>query len=125
MDNPCHGIGAEDLERYADAWRAAPPPAVAVNLQTCRTEADWHGLALPGVAFLAAALPSTAVIVTGPSRVDRIGELRRLLGTRLHLVSQNPVQYAEHGAVMTARGRVERTARLADLFAVNVRFYAG
>jgi hypothetical protein len=117
---------AEDLLRYAEAWETKPPPAIAVNVQTCRTEADWFGLALPGVAFLAAALaPSVKVIVTGPSRPDRIGQLWRLLGPRLHLVSQNPIQLAEHGAVMTSGGRVDRKARLADLFAANVRHYAG
>jgi hypothetical protein len=116
----------EDLERYAVAWEASPPPAIAVNLQTCRTDADWHDLALPGLAFLAAALPpSVRVIVTGPSRAGRIRQLRALLGGRLHLVTQNPIQYAEHGAVMTSRGRVNRRARLEDLFAANVRHYAG
>jgi hypothetical protein len=117
---------AEDLNRFAEAWEAKPPPAIAVNLQTCRTETDWYDLALPGVAFLAEALaPSVRVFVTGPSRPDRIAQLTALLGDRLHLVSQNPMQLAEHGAVMTCRGRVDRKARLHDLFAANVRYYAG
>jgi hypothetical protein len=116
----------EDLERYAAAWEASPPPAIAVNLQTCRGEADWQNLALPGLAFLAAALPpSVRVIVTGPSRANRIRQLLGLFAGRLHLVTQNPVQYAHHGAVMTPRGRVNRRARLGDLFAANVRHYAG
>ena len=65
------------------------------------------------------------MIVTGSSRADRIATLVELFGDRLHLVSQNPLQYARHGAEMTAQGRVDRHARVEDLFAANVRHYAG
>ena len=65
------------------------------------------------------------MIVTGASRRDRIGVLAELLGARLHLVSQNAQQYARHGAQMTPSGRVELPARVTDLFAANVRYYAG
>ena len=44
---------------------------------------------------------------------------------RLYLISQNPLQYARHGAVMTEEGRVDTHARTEDLFTANVRFYAG
>jgi hypothetical protein len=116
----------EDLDRYL-AWIAdVECGAIAVNLQTFRTERDWEEMALPGLAYLAGELPErVAVIVTGSSRSDRISMLGGLFGPRLHLVSQNPLQYARHGAVMTEYGRIDRRARVADLFAANVRHYGG
>ena len=115
----------EDLDRYIDWCERARPPAVATNLQTLRTEGDWE-FGLPGLTYLAQNLPpSVAVIVTGASRRDRIGVLLELFGARLHLVSQNAQQYARHGAQMTASGRVDSPARVTDLFAANVRYYAG
>ncbi|MFN2506255.1 MAG: DUF4417 domain-containing protein [Acidimicrobiales bacterium] len=115
----------EDLDRYLEWCEATRPLAVATNLQTLRTEGDWE-FGLPGLTYLAHNLPpSVAVIVTGASRRDRIGTLVELFGTRLHLVSQNAQQYARHGAQMTASGRVDTPARVTDLFAVNVRYYAG
>jgi hypothetical protein len=118
----------EDLERYLD-WvdrhPAGGPPAIAVNLQTFRTDREWERYALPGLAVFAAALPSQLpVIVTGASRAERITTLVTLFGARLHLVTQNPVQYARHGAVMTADGRVDVHGHAGDMFAANVRFYA-
>ncbi len=118
----------EDLERYLD-WIAdlAPdgPAAVAVNVQTFRTAADWQQMALPGLTLLAAGLPSDLpVVITGASRADRIGVLSELFGSRLYLVSQNALAYARHGALMTRQGRVTHHARVADLFAANVRHYA-
>lgn len=115
----------EDIDRYLDWCERTRPPAVATNLQTLRTAADWE-FGLPGLTYLAQNLPaSVAVIVTGASRRDRIGILRELFGARLHLVSQNAQQYARHGAQMTATGRVDTPARVTDLFAANVRYYAG
>jgi hypothetical protein len=118
----------EDLDRYLDwidAHPAGGPPAVAVNLQTFRTDRDWNDVALPGLAVLAAALPPRLpVIVTGASRRERISTLSAYFGARLHLVTQNPLQYARHGAVMTDTGRVDVHGRVEDLFTTNVRFYA-
>ena len=116
----------EDLDRYL-AWCAdTGPAAVAVNLQTLRTEEDWELMGLPGLTYLALGLDAdVAVVVTGSSRADRIAALLELFGARLHLVSQNPLQYARHGAQMTAGGRVDVHARVEDLFAANVRHYAG
>jgi len=118
----------EDLDRYVD-WldeAAALPPAIAVNLQTFRTQVDWEEMALPGLTYLAATLPETLpVVLTGASRADRIATLQALFPGRAYLVSQNPLQYARHGAVMTAEGRVNTQARTEDLFTANVRFYAG
>jgi hypothetical protein len=116
----------EDLDREI-AWCAdVAPEAVAVNLQTFRTDVDWEQMALPGLAYLAGGLPdATRVVVTGSSRADRIATLQQLFGARLHLVSQNPLQYARHGARMTPRGRVDQPARVEDLFGANVRYYAG
>jgi hypothetical protein len=115
----------EDLER-AVAWCAdTVPAAVAVNLQTFRTDRDWAQMAVPGLTYLASTLPATVrVVLTGSSRADRIGHLVALFGGRFHLVSQNPLQYARHGALMTDDGRVDRHARVEDLFAANVRHYA-
>lgn len=116
----------EDLDRHLGWFEDVHPAAIACNLQTFRTPEDWEGMALPGLAYLAGGLsPETKVIVTGSSRADRIVELLRLFGARLHLVTQNPLQYARHGAVMTPAGRADRLARVEDLFAANVRFYAG
>jgi hypothetical protein len=116
----------EDLDRYL-AWIAdVECKAIAVNLQTFRTERDWEEMAMPGLTYLAGELSENiAIVLTGSSRTDRIRALCELFGSRLHLVSQNPLQYARHGAVMTSRGRVDRHAQVADLFAANVRFYAG
>jgi len=115
----------EDLDRYLEWCERTHPPAVATNLQTLRTEADWE-FGLPGLAYLGKNLaPEVTVIVTGASRRDRIGTLLELFGARLHLVSQNAQAYARHGAKMTPAGRVDTPARAADLFAANVRYYAG
>lgn len=116
----------EDLERY-EAWITdTSPPAVAVNLQTFRKDTSWQQLALPGLAFLASALGQDCrVILTGTSRRRRIRQLHALFGQRLVLVSQNPLQFARHGAVMTANGREDAHAHDHDAFAANVRYYAG
>lgn len=114
----------EDLERY-DRWLAdTTPPAVATNLQTFRTEADWTQMALPGLHYLAAVLPAgTRFVATGTSRQDRLNQLVALFGDRLTVISQNPIQYARHGAVMTAQGRIDVHAAVPDAFATSVRFY--
>jgi hypothetical protein len=116
----------EDLDRYA-AWLAdTRPAAVAINLQTFRAEREWEHMALPGLVYLALILPAeTRLIACGASRQARIRQLHALFGDRLHLVSQNPQQYARHGAVMTAAGRVDAHAHQHDAFAASVRFYAG
>lgn len=115
----------EDLDRYG-AWLAdTQPAAVAINLQTFRRDASWNDMALPGLAYLSLLLPAhTRLIVTGTSRRERIAQLHALFGDRLHLISQNPQQYARHGAVMTAQGRVDVHAHDHDAFAASVRFYA-
>ncbi|MDP1806414.1 MAG: DUF4417 domain-containing protein [Acidimicrobiales bacterium] len=116
----------EDLDRYLSWLEDTRPAAVAINLQTFRTDEDWEVMALPGLTYLALGIPrDLVVIVAGSSRVDRIGALVELFGTRLRLVAQNAQAYARHGALMTAEGRVDRQARAEDLFAANVRFYAG
>ncbi|MBW3613857.1 MAG: DUF4417 domain-containing protein [Actinobacteria bacterium] len=116
----------EDLDRYLAWFDDTRPAAMAINLQTFRTEEDWETMALPGLTYLSLGIPEDlAVIVTGSSRSDRIATLLELFGDRrLHLVSQNAQAYARHGAVMTDSGRVDRQARVEDLFAANVRHYA-
>ena len=116
----------EDLDRYLTWCDDTRPAAVALNLQTLRTEEDWELMGLPGLAYLALGVAEDLpVIATGSSRADRIATLLELFGPRLHLVSQNPLQYARHGAQMTLGGRLDRHARVEDLFAANVRYYAG
>ncbi|HLI55907.1 MAG TPA: DUF4417 domain-containing protein [Actinomycetota bacterium] len=114
----------EDLDRYL-AWMAdVAPPAIAVNLQTFRTDADWEAMALPGLTYLSLGMPErTKLVVTGTSRASRIATLGDLF-PKLVLVSQNPLQYARHGAQMTDAGRVDRQARVEDLFTANVWHYA-
>ncbi|MFE4516713.1 hypothetical protein ACFRMQ_21255 [Kitasatospora sp. NPDC056783] len=115
----------EDLQRYT-AWIAdAPPPAVAVNLQTVRENNNWDTWALPGLFWLAENLPEDMpVLLTGLSRADRIAQVVALFGTRLTLISQNAHQYALHGAIMTPDGREDIKARPADAFAATVRYMA-
>ena len=114
----------EDLKRYEDWALDTDPPAVAVNLQTFRTDADWDHYALPGLSYMAGTLPTaTDVVLTGASRTQRIAELLELFGSRLHLVGQNALAYARRGAVMTTAGRNDIGAHTADAFAANVRFY--
>jgi len=53
------GARKEDLDRYLAWAEDVSPPALAVNLQTFRTEDDWVGTALPGLTYLSArACPS-------------------------------------------------------------------
>jgi hypothetical protein len=40
------------------------------------------------------------------------------------VISQNPYQYAMHGAIMTAAGRRDVHAQAADAFAATVRYMA-
>ncbi len=124
-----YGYRVEDYERYVswlDDLGDDRPVALAMNLQTFRTDADWSGMAMPALAFLATALPADLpIVLTGPSRPDRVQMLHRLFGARLHLIAQNPAQFAQHGALMTNDGRVDVHARREDLFARNVRYLNG
>jgi hypothetical protein len=93
-----------DLERQLEWIRREHVAAVAVNLQTFRSKADWE-MATEGLRFIAAELPAgTRVFATGSSRAVRISFLRELFED-LVLVSQNAQAYARHGAVMTREGR--------------------
>lgn len=115
----------EDLRRYVDWLDNATPPAVAINLQTVRENPNWDSFALPGLHWLAEHLPADLpVVLTGLSRHDRIATAVELFGERLVLVSQNPAQYALHGAVMTDGGRRDLHARTTDAFAQSVRYMA-
>jgi hypothetical protein len=115
----------EDLDRLLDWAHATRPAAVAVNLQTFRTEADWQDFALPGLTYLAQGLPAGCeFIATGTSRQQRITTLVELFGPRLRLISQNPQQTARHGAVMTPAGRADVHAHSTDAFAASVAYYA-
>lgn len=116
----------EDLERYLD-WitdlGADRPPAIAINLQTFRTDADWNQMALPGLTLLSLGLPpDLPVLITGPSRADRVRTLAGLFGDRMTLTSQNPFQYAQHGALMTDAGRMDVHAHKHDLLRRNLRW---
>ena len=114
----------EDLQRYATWLEETRPAAIAINLQTYRTDSDWSEMALPGLTYLSLSIPAgTKVLVTGASRPDRIDTLTGLFPD-LHLVAQNAQAYARHGAVMTIAGRQDVKARVEDAFAANVRFYA-
>lgn len=128
-----HGIGAvpnlywfrlEDLKRHV-AWVVDEDvDAVAINLQTFRTDADWTQIALRGLLWLSAQLPaSVRIVVCGASRPDRIAALVAMFGDRVHLVAANALLYARHGAVMGPAGREDIGAHTADAFAHNVAFY--
>jgi len=115
----------EDLERYRSWIEDAPPPAIAVNVQTVRDNGTWDTWERPGLHWLAAHLPDDMpIILTGLSRTNRIAEMVQLFGSRLTLISQNAHQYALHGAVMTANGREDIHARTEDAFASTVQYMA-
>lgn len=118
----------EDLERYVSWIADTEPSAIAINCQTFRTDSDWQSTFLPGATYLAICLDelnvATKVIINGASRADRLADLRRLFGDRLIVVSQNPIQYARHGAVMTSEGRQDLRAAVPEAFAATVRYYA-
>lgn len=115
----------EDLERYRSWIEDAPPPAIAVNVQTVRDNGTWDTWERPGLHWLAANLPDDIpIILTGLSRTNRIAEMVQLFGSRLTLISQNAHQYALHGAVMTANGREDIHARTEDAFASTVQYMA-
>ncbi|WP_235619371.1 DUF4417 domain-containing protein [Embleya scabrispora] len=125
---PClYWLRLEDLHRYA-VWsqgNADRLPAVAVNLQTFRSSADWEEIAVPGLAFLAATLPEDLpVVITGTSTADRLAQLVHFFGARLRLVSQHALQLARHGRLLTAEGEVFSRSLPVDLFTENVRHYA-
>jgi len=114
---------AIDLERQLEWIRREQVAAVAVNLQTFRSNADW-AMAEEGLRFLAGELPAdTRLFATGCSRAPRIALLQELFPD-LVLVSQNAQAYARHGAVMTREGRKQTYGRTEDLFFANVRFYS-
>jgi hypothetical protein len=74
----------EDLDRYITWTRDVTPDAIAINLQTFRTEEDWENMALPGLNYLSISLdPSIRIVVNGTSRKDRLAELVRLFGDSL------------------------------------------
>ncbi|WP_410633866.1 hypothetical protein [Amycolatopsis sp. cmx-4-83] len=115
----------EDLRRLAGWAIETEPAAVAVNVQTVRETGNWQSWSLPGLSWLAENLPpNLVVILNGLSRRDRIETALDLFGARLVVISQNPAQYALHGAVMTAAGRQDVHARIPDAFAHSVRFMA-
>lgn len=113
----------EDLDRYLAWVEDVSPPALAVNLQTFRTEDDWASTALPGLTYLSICLPAhTKLVFTGGTRPHRLADLSRLFGARWWYVSQKPVQAARHGRQLTVEGEAAVFARPEDLFATNVRF---
>ena len=115
----------EDLERYGRWLEETTPAAVAINLQTFRTDTDWSDMAIPGLTWLSANLPANTHLVTvGASRADRVSHLVELFGDRVVVVSQNAIQYARHGAVMGPNGREDLHAAVPAAFAASVRYYA-
>lgn len=115
----------EDLKRWVDWVADTDPAGVAVNVQTARHGTHYEEFIEPGLHWLAANLPpGPRVVLSGLSRTDRIRAAVDLFGDRLHIVSQNPHQFALHGAVMTGHGRRDVHARPADAFTATVRYMA-
>lgn len=114
----------EDLRRLEDLLARTRPAAVAINLQLQRQPRAWNERLFPGLAYLASGFPpETCLIVCGPSRRDRIAELRRLF-PNLMLLSQNATIYARKRVVMTPRGREERPqTAVSTCFAESAHYY--
>ena len=70
-----------------------------------------------------AIVAGTRMVVVGSSRKSRIDELLALYGERLTVISQNPIQYARHGAIMGPNGHEDLHADVAVAFAATVRYY--
>lgn len=113
----------EDLDRYLSWAEDVEPTALAVNLQTQRTDEDWEEMVLPGLTYLAACLDERiSLVFNGTIRPDRVAVLVALFGERMVLVTQSPVQEARHGKVINPDGTVEkRGARPEDAFAASVK----
>lgn len=112
----------EDLRRWAEWVTGTNPPAIAINAQTMRSARDWDTWLYPGLCWLAGSLPDgLPLIITGLSRPGRIRQVAAMF-SGLIVVSQNPYQYAQHGAVVTAAGRRDVRARASDAFAASVRY---
>lgn len=122
---PClYWARLEDLYRYLDWITETAPAALAINAQTFRTRRDWEEVALPGLTFLAATIPTSIPIwITGLGNTNRLRHTAALFGDRLHVIGQNPLQYARHGKVLTADGVRDLKAATVDAFAHNVRYY--
>ena len=112
----------EDLDRYILWMEDVEPEAIAINLQTFRTDEDWEVMALPGLTYLAISMPQNIrVIINGTSRKERLAQLVELFGEQLTLVSQSPVQEARHGKVMKRDGGIDKIMALPeDAFAQSV-----
>ena len=81
----------EDLQRYLGSIEDTQPPAIAINVQTVRDNADWDSWERPGLHWLAENLPEDMpVFLTGAC--NRIAEMAAIFGPRLTLISQNPHQ---------------------------------
>ena len=114
----------EDLRRLEDLLDRTRPAAIAINLQMQRQDRAWNERVLPGLAYLASGLPpETTLLVCGPSRLNRLQDLRSLF-PNLVLVSQNATIYARKRVVMTARGREDRPGRsVSACFAESAHYY--
>lgn len=117
----------EDLRRYTDWIADTNPPVIASNMQTIRWDDWWDDMVVPGLHFIAQEIDDagvdTKIVLNGLSRASRINLCLDLFGDRLIVVSQNPLQLARRGAVMTASGRDDRGLRPGDAFAASVEFY--
>lgn len=116
----------EDLHRWAAWVHDTDPAGIAINVQTARHATHYEEFIEPGLHWLAANLPAgLPVVLSGLSRADRISTAAGLFGARLHLVTQNPFQYALHGAVMGPQGRRDVHARPVEAFTATVRYMNG
>lgn len=117
----------EDLRRWRDWIVDTEPPLIFTPKHTLRGNEEWRRWAEPHLRYLAGELDAagvtTRVLVSGVSSAQRVADLRRWLGDRLVLASQQPLQLAMQGRLATDRSRTTHDAHRADLFAANVRRY--
>ncbi len=114
----------EDLQRLEQLLARTQPKLIAVNLQMQKQESAWHERLLPGLAYLSSGLPpETTLVVSGPSSLTRLRQLRALFPHTM-LLSSNATILARKRSVMTDTGRQPRPgAAVSDCFAQTARWY--
>lgn len=118
-----------DLSRWAEWLTTTRPSAVAVDLQTLRSEAGW-AWAMAGIERLAELLvcPLPRLVANGPSTLARVRAVGTAWAGPVTILSQNPWQKAISGQRLAA-DLSDRPAAAAvttdELLAANLGTFEG